>query len=166
MPVDSFPETNCVPRWLKHPGIRGVVFLLCLSFASYFNSTFQILLPGASTEDPTHDKVMQRDLTDKVCQVSRGPLPEHLPWNQNLSVYCLLYYNLLTLQGAIPDHLSLEKFNLELQLVSCIWKECFSSNPFDGSLTCLIGLTTHVIVYGPPTVRGMHLKDIEPFLKS
>ena len=77
-------------------------------------------LPGASTGDPTHDKVMRRDLTGKASQVSRGPLPEHLPRNQNLSVYCLLYYTLLTLQGAIPDHLSLERVNLELQLVSCI----------------------------------------------
>ena len=77
-------------------------------------------LPGASTGDPTHDKVMWRDLMGKASQVSRGPLPEHLPRNQNLSVYCLLYYTLLTLQGAIPDHLSLEKVNLELQLVSCI----------------------------------------------
>ena len=78
----------------------------------------------------------------------------------------LLYYTLLTLQGDIPDHLSLEKVNLELQLVSCIRKECFSSNPFDGSLTCLTGLTTLVIVYGPqpreaPSLK--HLKDIEPF---
>ena len=75
---------------------------------------------GASTRDPTHDKIMRRDLMGKASQVSRGPLPEHLPQNQNLSVYCLLYYTLLTLQGAISDHLSLEKFNLELQLVSCI----------------------------------------------
>ena len=77
-------------------------------------------MPGASTGDPTHDKVMPRDLTGKVSQVSRAPLPEHLPRNQNLSVYCLLYYILLILQGAIPDHLSLENVNLELQLVSCI----------------------------------------------
>ena len=77
-------------------------------------------LPGASTGDPTQDKVMRRDLTGKVSQVSRGPLPEHLLQNQKLSVYCLLYYTLLTLQGAFPDHLSLEKVNLELQLVSCI----------------------------------------------
>ena len=35
-------------------------------------------LPGASTGDPTHDKVMRRDLTGKASQVSRGPLPEHL----------------------------------------------------------------------------------------
>ena len=56
----------------------------------------------------------------KASKFRRGPLSEHLPQNQNLSVYCLLYYTLLTLQGAIPDHLSLEKVNLELQLVSCI----------------------------------------------
>ena len=54
-------------------------------------------LSGASTGDPTHDKVMWRDLMGKASQVSRGPLPEHLPPNQNLSVYCLLYYTLLTL---------------------------------------------------------------------
>ena len=36
-------------------------------------------LPGASMGDPTHDKVMQRGLTGKASQVSRGPLPEHLP---------------------------------------------------------------------------------------
>ena len=74
---------------------------------------------GART-DLTHDKVMRRDLTGKGSQVSRGPLPEHPPRNQILSVYCLLYYTLLTLQGAILDRLSLEKVNLELQLVSCI----------------------------------------------
>ena len=72
-------------------------------------------VPGASTGDPTHDKVMWRDLRGKASQVSRGPLPERLPSNQNLSVYCLLYYTLLTLQGDIPDHLSLEKVNLNLK---------------------------------------------------
>ena len=34
---------------------------------------------GVSTGDPTHDKVMRRDLTGKESQVSRGPLSEHLP---------------------------------------------------------------------------------------
>ena len=77
-------------------------------------------LPGASTGDPIYDKVMRRDLMGKASPVSRGPLPEHLPRNQNLSVYCLLHYTLRTLQGALPDHLSLEKVILELQLVSCI----------------------------------------------
>ena len=47
-------------------------------------------VPGASKGDPTDDKVMQTDLMGKVSQVSRGPLPEHLPRNQNLSAYCLL----------------------------------------------------------------------------
>ena len=61
--------------------------------------------------DPTLDKVMGRDQIGEVRQISKGPLPEHLPLNQNLSVYCLLYYTLLTLQGAIPNHLSLEKVN-------------------------------------------------------
>ena len=67
------------------------------------------ILPGASTGDPTHDKGHEEEAWQaKASQVSRGPLPEHLPWNQNLSVYCLLYYTLLTLTGAIPNHLSLE----------------------------------------------------------
>ena len=47
--------------------------------------------------DPTHDKVMQRGLMGKASQVSRGPLSKHLLRNQNLSVYSLLYYTLLTL---------------------------------------------------------------------
>ena len=107
----------------------------------------------------------------KVSQVSRGPLPEHLPRNQNLSVDCLLYYTLLTLQGAIPDHLSLEKVNLELQLVSCIWKEYLSSNPSDGSLTCLTVRDFYNLwLFIAPQSREVcslkHLKDIEPFLKS
>ena len=64
---------------------------------------------GANKGDPTHDKVMWESLIGKADQVSRGPLPEHLPQSQNLSVYCLLYYTLLTLTRAIPDHLSLKK---------------------------------------------------------
>ena len=51
-------------------------------------------MPGASTGDPTHDKFMRRGLMGKASQVSRGPLSEHLPRNQNLSVYSLLYYTL------------------------------------------------------------------------
>ena len=54
-------------------------------------------MPGASTGDPTHDKFMRRGLMGKASQVSRGPLSEHLLRNQNLSVYSLLYYTLLTL---------------------------------------------------------------------
>ena len=73
---------------------------------------------GASTGDPTHD--MRRDLTGKADQDSRDSLDrlKHLPRYQNLSVYCLLYYAFHQLfwhyQGALPDHLSLEKINLGL----------------------------------------------------
>ena len=47
---------------------------------------------GTPWADPTHDKVMRRDLTSKVDQDLRDPLDllEHLPQNQNLSV--LLFY--------------------------------------------------------------------------
>ena len=97
--------------------------------------------------------------------------PEHLPPKTRV---CLPYYTvlstLLKLTGAIHHHLFLEKVNLELQLVSCIWKECFSSNPSDGSLTCLTGLTTLVNCLWPPQpweARSLkHLKDIETFLKA
>ena len=43
---------------------------------------------GTPWIDPTHDKVMQRDLMGKVDQDLRDPLDllEHLPQNQNLSV--------------------------------------------------------------------------------
>ena len=66
-------------------------------------------MPGASTGDPTHDKVMRRDLTGKADQDPRDPLDllEHVPQNQNLSI--LLSYafcqTLLILMGAVPDHL-------------------------------------------------------------
>ena len=56
---------------------------------------------------------------------------------------------------------SLEKVNSGLQLtVSCIWKVCFSSNPFDGSLSCLtVGdFYNLLIVYSPLTARGTKLK--------
>ena len=47
----------------------------------------EIPLQGASTGDLTHEMVMGRDLTGNASQVSRGPVSEHLPGNQNLSVY-------------------------------------------------------------------------------
>ena len=70
-------------------------------------------MPGASKGDPTDDKVMQSDLMGKVSQVSRGPLPEHLPPKTRV---CLPYCTVLFTH----HHLSLEKVNLELQLISCI----------------------------------------------
>ena len=73
---------------------------------------------GTPWIDPTHDKVMQRDLTGKADQDSRDLLDllKHLPQNQNLSI--LLSYafsqTLLILIRAVPDHLSLKEINLEL----------------------------------------------------
>ena len=75
------------------PGLGGPAYPESLGLRCYKGC----FLLGASTGDPTHDKVMWRGLMGKASQVSRGPLPEHLPRNQNLSVYCLLYYTLLTL---------------------------------------------------------------------
>ena len=65
-------------------------------------------------------------------------------------------------------HLSLEKVNLELQLVSCLWKECLSLNPSVGSLTCLIaGDFYNLYLFTAPqpweTRSLKYLKDIEPF---
>ena len=67
-----------------------------------------------------------------------------------------------------PNHFSPEKVNLELQLVSCIWTECFSSNPSDGSLTCLmVGDFYNLWLFTAPQPREArslkHFKDIEPF---
>ena len=51
--------------------------------------------PGAPTGDPTHDKGhAEKTWQVKAEQDSRDSLDllDHLPQNQNLSVYCLLYY--------------------------------------------------------------------------
>ena len=73
---------------------------------------------GTPRIDPTHDKVIPRDLTGKADQDSRDPLDllEHLPPNQNLSIFLSYAFRqtLLILMGAVPDHLSLREINLEL----------------------------------------------------
>ena len=78
-------------------------------------------LPGATTGDPTHDKGhADRTWQAKAEQDSRDSLDllKHWPRNKSLSIYCLLYYAFHQLfwhlQGAIPDHLSLNKINLGL----------------------------------------------------
>ena len=50
------------------------------------------IVPGASTGDPTHDKVMWRGLMGKASQVSRDPLSENLPPKQNLLVSSLISF--------------------------------------------------------------------------
>ena len=50
-------------------------------------------LPGASMGDLTHDKVMCRRPDRQGGSGLEGLHgPAHLPQNQSLSVYCLLYY--------------------------------------------------------------------------
>ena len=77
------------------------------------------LLLGASTGVPTHDKVMRESPDGQGESGLKGPPGS--AWastpNQNLSV--LLFHDfhqlrILTLTGAIPNHLSLKKINLEL----------------------------------------------------
>ena len=91
---------------------------------------------------PPVAKVMRQEAwhTQRCDLASGAPLGfswTSTPKNQSLPalLYCAFHSSDIT--GAIPDHLSLEKINLELQLASCIWKECLSSNPSNGSLTCL-----------------------------
>ena len=78
----------------------------------------EIRTRGTPWIDPTHDKVMRRDLTGKADQDSRDPLDllEHLPPNQNLSIFLSYAFRqtLLILMGSVPDHLSLKEINLEL----------------------------------------------------
>ena len=66
--------------------------------------------------------------------------PGHLPQNTRVcQPYCTVLSTLLTLTGAFPHVLPVEKVKFELQPVFCMWKECFSSNPSEGSLTWLTG---------------------------
>ena len=71
-------------------------------------------VPGASTGDATHDKVMRRGLMGKASQASgvRLGFPEHLPPKTRVCLpYCTVLSILLPLKG----------INLGLQLtVSCI----------------------------------------------
>ena len=61
-------------------------------------------MPGASTGDLTHDKVMRRDLVGKVYQGSRDPLDllEHLPPKPEsvcLTILCLPPTPLIPVRG-------------------------------------------------------------------
>ena len=100
----------------------------------YYNThNFEIIkwyqvgvLPEASMGNPTRGKGLEEEAWWAKARSGLKETPlgllEHLPQNQNLSVIILwLSPTFLTLTGAIPDHLSLEKVNLKLQLiVSCI----------------------------------------------
>ena len=82
------------------------------------------LLPGASMGDPTHVKVMPKRTVKQGFRTrgSPGAFSSIYPKTRIcLSYYLVSFINLPDIQAAIPDHLFLEKFNLELQFtVSCI----------------------------------------------
>ena len=117
-----------------------------------------------------------RVLVGKASQNSRGAplgLPERLPQNQNLFYYSTTFTNSSDINGgAIPDHLSLKKINLELYLISLLGIiGVFQSKP----LRWLSNLpdrfirtptATQMIVYSLPTTRGMgslrYSNSIEP----
>ena len=105
-------------------------------------------MPGATTGDPTHDK----GHVEKICgakadQNSRDSLDqlEHLPQNQNLSVLLFCAFHQLSWheQGAIPDHVSLEKINIRaLANKSPVHERNISNQtPSASILACLEGLS-------------------------
>ena len=114
--------------------------------------------------DLTHDKVMWKR-TVKQGFRTRGP-PQTCSSIYPKTRICLSYYfvpftNSPDIQGAIPDHLSLEKINLGFQLISLLdMREYFKSNPLCQHSSLLARFiqtlaAMHVIVHSLPPVRGM-----------
>ena len=67
-------------------------------------------MPGASTGDPTHDKVMWRGLMGKASQASEFPLefPEHVPQKPEFACLIVLCFStLLTLWKKLTQGFSL-----------------------------------------------------------
>ena len=74
-------------------------------------------LPGASTGDPTHDKVMRRRPEKQGFRTQETPLTCSSIYPKTricLSYYFMCFTNSSDINGAIPDHLSLERVNLGL----------------------------------------------------
>ena len=80
------------------------------------------------------------------------------PQNQSLPTFCFVLSPIpLTLWGAVPHYLSLEKrVNLQLQLIKFLGVIVFQpTNSFGSPLACLNRFfQPHVIVQSLPTVRG------------
>ena len=122
---------------------------------------------GASMGDPTHDKVVQRDLTGQGESGLEGSSAwASTPKPKSVCLLSAILYS-SDITGGYPRP-PFSGNSLELPLVSCIWKECFSSNPSDGSLTCLtVGDFYKLWLFTAPQPWEVwslkHLKDIEPF---
>ena len=112
---------------------------------------------------PTHVKVMwkrtvkQGFRTQGASQTSSSIYPKT---RICLSYYFVPFTNSPDIQGAIPDHLSLEKINLGFQLISLLdMREYFKSNPLC-QYSSLLGrfiqtlAAMHMIIQSFSTVRG------------
>ena len=102
-------------------------------------------LPGASTGDPTHDKVMWKSLTGQGGSGLKGssarastPKPESVCF----TISCLSLTP-LTLMGGCPRPPFSEENQLRVWLISLlgIIRVFQSKNPSDGFLACLTSLS-------------------------
>ena len=101
--------------------------------------------------------------------------PQESPWkfssiyppNQSLPTFCfVLSPTPLTLRGAVPHYLSLEKrVNLQLQLIKFLGVIVFQpTNSFGSPLACLNRFfQPHVIAQSLPTVRGMRCSKLSKY---
>ena len=101
---------------------------------------------------------MQR--CDLASEFPQGSLEHLSPQNRNCLPYFTLLFTLLSLTGAVPHHVSLEKVNLD-----SIWSHAYERMIPHKSLCWLSNLPNSwrllqlVIVDIYPTVRGMRLKE-------
>ena len=119
-------------------------------------------------------------LLSSDCRANRPHLkggiePQESPWkfssiypqNQSLPTFCfVLSPTPLTLQGAVPDYLSLKKrVNLQLQLIKFLGVIVFQpTNSFGSPLACLNRFfQPHVIAQSLPTVRGMRCSKLSKY---
>ena len=102
------------------------------------------MLPGASTGDPTHDKVMWKRPDEQGRSELKGPPGPAWASTPQTGSVCLtilcLSPTLLTLTGVYPRPPFSGKNQLRA-LVYWTWKEYFNSNPSDGFLAYLTGLS-------------------------
>ena len=99
-------------------------------------------LPEASVSNPTLDKVHEEGCLTYAKVWSGFRISPRISWasispKQKLpALFYSAFHSSVINRGCPPPRFS-GKSQLRLHLVSCIWKGCFSSNPSDGSLTCL-----------------------------
>ena len=133
------------------------IFFLILNFIFLIN-----FCQEPAREIPPMTRSCGRELLSKASGLKGLPkLLEHLPQNQNLSVLIFCAFHQLSCHTvAIPNHLSLEKINLGLQLISLLdMRGIFQIKP-NCQHSSLLGrfiqtfAATHMIIRSLSTVRG------------